>query len=485
MNVVGKMFDTDILKLINELSQKGIYLWEEQGRLKYKCKKGKISEEILNALRVKKAEIVEFLQKCESNSFPVSPLQSAYLIGEEKSCELGNTNAHYYIEYEAPNINIKRLEESLNILIENHDALRMIVLKEGKNLILERVSPYKISTYAYIGNESRKAVRSVWENYTYTPQTWPMFHFEVGKAEKGNDVLHVSFDCLILDAWSAKKLISELFNLYSGERLKFPEFTFRDYLEQAVNYDYKQEKQAESYWKEKISHMKIPSFKTRIPVEAVVEPKFERVEHTFTIEETKKLYERITKYGLTPAAAICMLFMKTICDTFALKEITLDITLFNRLPLDKKINDVIGEFTNVGLATYYKIENISILEAAKNIQAQFWKLVQYREYDGIKLLKALGKGSIGKAIFPIVYTCMLGGKNDIKQEVFHEVYALSKTPQVMLDHHVRDDLGSLKLSFDYVTELFAKEDMEKIMDVYVRNVLNAIAALDWERDKIL
>lgn len=105
--------------------------------------------------------------------------------------------------------------------------------------------------YTYIGTESRKAVRSVWENYTYTPQTWPMFHFEVGKAEKGNDVLHISFDCLILDAWSAKKLISELFKLYSGERLKFPEFTFKDYLEQAVNYDYKQEKQAESYWKEK------------------------------------------------------------------------------------------------------------------------------------------------------------------------------------------------------------------------------------------
>lgn len=74
MNVVGKMFDTDVLKLINELSQKGIYLWEEQGRLKYKCKKEKISEEILNELRVKKAEIVEFFRKCESNSFPISPL---------------------------------------------------------------------------------------------------------------------------------------------------------------------------------------------------------------------------------------------------------------------------------------------------------------------------------------------------------------------------------------------------------------------------
>lgn len=55
----------------------------------------------------------------------------------------------------------------------------------------------------------------------------------------------------------------------------------------------------------------------------------------------------------------------------------------------------------------------------------------------------------------------------------------------MLDHHVRDDLGSLKLSFDYVIELFAREDMEKIMDTYVRNILNAITVLDWERDKIL
>ena len=47
-----------------------------------------------------------------------------------------------------------------------------------------------------------------------------------------------------------------------------------------MNYDYKQEKQAESYLEgKKISHMKIPSFKTRIPIEAVVEPKFERVEY--------------------------------------------------------------------------------------------------------------------------------------------------------------------------------------------------------------
>src|SRR5699024_12616281 len=68
------------------------------------------------------------------------PYTTLFRSGEEKNCELGNTNAHYYIEYEASNINIERLEESLNILIENHDALRMIVDRKSTRLNSSHVS---------------------------------------------------------------------------------------------------------------------------------------------------------------------------------------------------------------------------------------------------------------------------------------------------------------------------------------------------------
>ena len=96
-------FDTDFLRMLKKLNGRGIYLWQEDGKLKYKCKKGEMSESILNKLKEVKQEFVEFLQYCENNMFQLSSLQSAYLIGGDNKCELGNISAHYYVEYEAKN----------------------------------------------------------------------------------------------------------------------------------------------------------------------------------------------------------------------------------------------------------------------------------------------------------------------------------------------------------------------------------------------
>ena len=356
----------------------------------------------------------------------------------------------------------------------------MIVLKEGENYILNNLPLYTLSTYQYIDCTSRKRVRNIWKNHVYKIENWPMFHFEVGKSDVRNDVLHISFDCLILDAWSAKKLIDELFQLYNGQKVDIPQFSFKEYMEKAAIYESKTEKKAEDYWKQELEKVSIPSIKTEIPIHEVTSPQFGRVEYIFTFEETKCLYERAKYYKLTPAATICTLFLKTLCEEYGNQSMTLDITLFNRLPLNAEVDKILGEFTNVGLVTFQKSDNICFLDEVIKIQRQFWKMVQYREYDGTKLLKNLAKGKVGKAVLPIVYTCMLDGCSCSEQPLFKEVYALSKTPQVMLDHHVRDDLGSLKLSFDYVTDLFREEDVEKILLAYVKRVKSAMTQIEWD-----
>lgn len=477
---MNDVFDTDILKLLGTLYENDIFIWQEQGKLKYKSKEGKISKDILMQLKDMKLAIISFLQDCENNKFPMSPLQSAYLVGEANNCELGNTNAHYYIEYEISDIDVEKMQTVINELIFKHDVLRMIVLKEGENYILNNLPLYTLSTYQYIDRTSRKRVRNIWKNHVYKIENWPMFHFEVGKSDVRNDVLHISFDCLILDAWSAKKLIDELFQLYNGQKVDIPQFSFKEYMEKAAIYESKTEKKAEDYWKQELEKVSIPSIKTEIPIHEVTSPQFGRVEYIFTFEETKCLYERAKYYKLTPAATICTLFLKTLCEEYGNQSMTLDITLFNRLPLNAEVDKILGEFTNVGLVTFQKSDNICFLDEVIKIQRQFWKLVQYREYDGTKLLKNLAKGKVGKAVLPIVYTCMLDGCSCSEQPLFKEVYALSKTPQVMLDHHVRDDLGSLKLSFDYVTDLFREEDMEKILLAYVKRVKSAMTQIEWD-----
>lgn len=147
---MNDVFDTDILKLLGTLYENDIFIWQEQGKLKYKSKEGKISKDILMQLKDMKLAIISFLQDCENNKFPMSPLQSAYLVGEANNCELGNTNAHYYIEYEISDIDVEKMQTVINELIFKHDVLRMIVLKEGENYILNNLPLYTLSTYQYI-----------------------------------------------------------------------------------------------------------------------------------------------------------------------------------------------------------------------------------------------------------------------------------------------------------------------------------------------
>lgn len=171
---MNDVFDTDILKLLGTLYENDIFIWQEQGKLKYKSKEGKISKDILMQLKDMKLAIISFLQDCENNKFPMSPLQSAYLVGEANNCELGNTNAHYYIEYEISDIDVEKMQTVINELIFKHDVLRMIVLKEGENYILNNLPLYTLSTYQYIDCTSRKRVKTaiIWydemrENITY------------------------------------------------------------------------------------------------------------------------------------------------------------------------------------------------------------------------------------------------------------------------------------------------------------------------------
>lgn len=42
---MNDVFDTDILKLLGTLYENDIFIWQEQGKLKYKSKEGKISKD--------------------------------------------------------------------------------------------------------------------------------------------------------------------------------------------------------------------------------------------------------------------------------------------------------------------------------------------------------------------------------------------------------------------------------------------------------
>ena len=466
-----------ILRRLNYYKNLGINLWAESGRLKFRSE-NKMSADIREELLKDKELLLNFFA-VDRDFFELTPIQSAYIAGGKEDYELGNTNAHYYTEYESENIDAERMQSAINAVIRENDALRLVVSPEGKQRVLNEVPEYVLD----VNKADTLEIREKWSHHIYPLNEFPMFHFEVSR-NNDKDVLHFSFDCIIMDAWSAKMLLERIFSLYHGETVKKTEYSFERYMHDISGREKTlSDKKAEEYWNKRTAEMPpCPVLDYRCPFSDVKTIRYKRLAHSFSREETEKLYERLKKMYITPSAFMCTVFLKVMSHYSKNKDISLDLTLFSRQPLNREINNVLGDFTNVGFVSYSPKQNETFINEVKAVSAQFWKLVEFRSYDGTKVLKELSKKKMGKAVMPIVFTSTLQGIiSGEKESDFREVFAISQTPQTAIDHQLRDDMGFLSLTWDYITALFDEKYICGMFGTYAGLAGKIMNENDWNK----
>mgnify|MGYP000565069913 CR=1 FL=1 len=88
-------------ELLVELEKKGITFETVDGKLKYKDSKGNFTEDSKEKVKKYREEIIEILKKkqtiddfitdnnCEATVYPLTDVQAAYLVGKNRSCEMG------------------------------------------------------------------------------------------------------------------------------------------------------------------------------------------------------------------------------------------------------------------------------------------------------------------------------------------------------------------------------------------------------------
>lgn len=346
--------DAEILEFLEQLREKSIQIWAEGEKIRYRSKNGQLAPEILGTLKMAKGQILDFLRMVEKNVIPLTAIQTAYVVGQTAGCELGNVNAHYYIEYTIESLNVERLEQMINLVISKNDVLRLIVTHEGKASFLDNVPYYSVPIYSLYDENVREQKRLERSHHRYNYYKWPMFHFCVGKTSGKTSVLHIDFDCIILDAWSAKLLLDEIFSLYYGEDVKFPRISFMNYMRLKAD---KKDLKAEKYWKEKIKNMpNFPMLDYQKKFTEVQNIRFDRIEYDFSFAETQRLYEKIRNYHFTPAAVISTIFMKTLAQYSENPAFTINVTLFNRQLLHEKSN----YYFRIGVRNRDKAEKMNL-----------------------------------------------------------------------------------------------------------------------------
>ena len=461
-----------IEEIINICVDYGITLWVEKGKLKYRCRSGTLKPDLLSEIRKNKLELIRYLEEENAKYIELTPIQSAYFIGSNEGYELGNIHAQYYAEYIRENIDISKMEIAINKVIEMNEVLRIVVRNNGyiKNSISV---PRYILTFRNIEYENDLLkIRKKLCEHKFIYEKWPLFYFFVSKRMNKPDIFHVSFDCIILDAWSAKKMMEDIFSEYFNQEVVYAKHTFTEYLEKSkeVLKDKITIVNGEKYWHERLKTLpNAPDLPYKTAFYNIRTPHFKRLEHSFSQGDTLLMYQNIGKTKYTPAAVICTAYMKTLATYCRNQKFTLNLTLFNRNQVFNDVNEILGDFTNLGFIEYSPKADFwnTVLETQK----QFWKLLQYREYNGLNVLKNLGENeTTGKAIMPVVFTGIIQGNSssNIEDNGFEEVYSLSQTPQVVLDHQARDDRGYLYLSWDYVEEAFEEDLIKNIFNEYIK-----------------
>jgi amino acid adenylation domain-containing protein len=403
--------------------------------------------------------------------FPLTDIQQAYWVGRRGAFELGNVATHSYLEIATVGLDLERFTRAWRRLIEQHGMLRAIVLPDGRQQILERVPPYQVvlldlrALSPVLADAQLAAVRQRMSHQVLPSERWPLFEIRATRLDDQRTRLHISTDALISDAWSRQILAREFVRLYAdpATTLAALELSFRDYvLAEVALRDTELYRRALVYWRDRLATLPpAPELPLAQNVTELEHPRFVRRSASLPAETWQQLRCHATATGLTPSGVLLAAFAEVLAVWSKHPRFTINLTLFNRLPLHPQVPEIMGDFTSPTLLAVNSRAAATFAEQARRIQEQLWVDLDQRYVSGVQVLRDLARmhGGGRRPTMPVVFTSTLmqGGTNDgvfALNQLGEIVYSISQTPQVWLDHQVYEHAGTLVFNWDSVDELF-------------------------------
>ncbi|MCI5193670.1 MAG: amino acid adenylation domain-containing protein [Candidatus Electrothrix sp. AU1_5] len=486
------------------LHQQGIKLWlDEQGRLHSKSTKGVLTPALQNELKARKDEVISFLRQTQTaasfpqatpeseerySPFPLTDIQEAYWLGRGERFEL-HTPTHSYEELACQGLEPVRLEQAWQQLVKRHDMLRAIILPNGQQQILADVSAYSIISYDLTQadeaaiNLHLETVRQEMFARPFPSDQWPLFDIRFTQLPTQELRIHFSLDMLIADWGSYEILLREWTQLYHHPSSSLPalSLSFRDYVlaERKIK-ETDRYQRAASYWQKRLSGLPVaPELPLAVDPITLKSVQFKRHRASLDSEKWSRLKAKATRLGLTPTGLLLTVFAEILTRWSKRPQFTLNLTLFNRLPLAEQaqIDLIVGDFTSL---TMLVIDNSNPADTlagrGKRLQSQLWQDLDQRYFSGVQVLRALAtqQNGIGQTLMPVVFTSGLGVLDKGSSWLGKTVYGLSQTPQVWLDSQVEENEGQLWLTWDAVDALFPSGLIETMFLAY-RKLLNQLA----------
>jgi len=450
--------------------------------------------EDLAQLMLKNSDEINFDEKTENKTaqepttvniyepYPLTEVQVAYLLGRDEAFELGGTSTHAYTEL-VTELNITKLNQSLQQVIDRHPVLRTVITSEGKQKLLESTPQYVINytDISGLGEQQREEeilkIRDEMSHYVFDPSQWPLIDIRAFKLSDTKNYLFIGYDLLIGDGMSMRIMGRELIHYYHNPKEELPpiDYTYQQYI-----YDYTEFKKSETYlkdknfWLEKLEEFPTsPQLNYKNTISDIKKPHYRRLRYEFDKKGWTELKEVANANEVTPSALLCTVFSEVLAFWSNQNHHALNVTVFNRHNFNPDVMKIVGDFTSCMLLDI-NLEGVSAFwERVKYIQGVLFEALEHRHYDGIELIREIAKkrNQPTKAMMPIVFTSMIFDQReetkDDEGELGEVITSVSQTSQVYLDYQVSDANGTLTITWDYIEDLFDRDFMEHMFDHYI------------------
>lgn len=482
----------NLSELIGILREKKIFLYEEDGKLKYRQNDFKLTKDILEILLENKNEIINILKLekesknllkiCNVSEFSLTEIQSAYLFGKGDMYKYGDVSCHMCMELIYPQLDRNRVEEIWNFLIKRHEMLKVVFKSSGSQYIIENPPDFKLFNK---DDNNKDDIVDLLYSKKYPSDKWPLF--DIACFNNGNkSELLLSFDMMIADWRSIWILINEFETIYFNKgKLQNNKYTFRDYIEtETYRKKFPGYYADKYYWISKMEELLTsPKIKIIEDTNCKNKGKFNRYSYFLSKEMWEGIKSIERTIGVTSSCTLMAIYAYTLAKYSENKKFALNCTIMERDRYGDDFKNIVGDFTNILLLGVNFESEITFSNQVKDLQFKLISDIEHSRFSGVDVLREIRKQQATRNnLYPYVFTSSIGfntNNNDIIGQYTGK--GISQTPQVFIDCQVVDFEENLYINWDVREGIFEDTFIEEMFNSFINMLMELEKVENWEK----